>query len=182
MQKDLIQMLKSGKIGIYPTDTLYGLVGSALSKKTVTRIYAAKKRTPVKACIILISSIKTLALFDISLTSFQKKQLQLYWPGKVTVILSLNKEGISRYKYLHRGTNTLAFRLPKQESLRKLLKKTGPLIAPSANSEGMPPASNIKQAQEYFGDNVDFYVSGRVSKKASKIISLTDDKVTIIRK
>src|SRR5204863_149383 len=65
-----------------------------------------------------------------------------------------------KFEYLHRGTNTLALRLPKDESLQNLLKKTGPLIAPSANVEGLPPAKNITDAKKYFGDGVDLYIDG----------------------
>ena len=48
-----------------PTDTIYGVVGQALNKKTVERIYTARKRMPSKPMIILISSVNDLRLFGI---------------------------------------------------------------------------------------------------------------------
>ena len=72
----------------------------------------------------------------------------------------------SEFKYLHRGTNSLAFRFPAKKSLIEILKKTGPLVAPSANPEGFKPAENITEAKKYFGgvDNSDFYLSGGTLK------------------
>ena len=61
--------------------------------------------------------------------------------------------------------------------------ETGPLIAPSANTEGLSPAENIEQAKKYFGDLVDFYVDGGlITSRASKIVRLhTDGSVSILR-
>ena len=42
-QKEIIKILKNGGIGVIPTDTIYGLVGSAFSKIAVERIYKIKK-------------------------------------------------------------------------------------------------------------------------------------------
>ena len=55
MKQDIIKILKNGGVGIMPTDTLYGLVGSAYSKKAVNRIYKLKKRKKSKKLIVLIS-------------------------------------------------------------------------------------------------------------------------------
>jgi L-threonylcarbamoyladenylate synthase len=67
-------------------------------------------------------------------------------------------------------------------SLGRLLKKTGPLVAPSANPQGLPPASNVKEAKIYFGERVDFYVpGGSPAAKSSKIIKITEKGVEILR-
>lgn len=154
---NIIKILKSGGVGVIPTDTLYGLVGSAFSNDAVERIYKIKNRDTKKALIILISSFKDLEKFGINLKEDQAKFFAKIWPGKVSVILSCkNKE----FKYLHRGTNSLAFRFPAMKSLIEILKKTGPLVAPSANPEGLKPSETITEAKKYFGDSVDFYLAG----------------------
>ncbi len=73
------------------------------------------------------------------------------------------------------------FRLPSPKPLRNLLLKTGPLIAPSANPEGLSPSKNIEEAKKYFGDSVDFYVDGgEIEAKASKLIKLNNDGSIIV--
>lgn len=180
-----IKILNKGGIGVLATDTIYGLVGSALNKKAVERVYKTRKRSPNKPCIILISSLKDLEKFDIKLDAQTTKVLTKLWgvrsPTSNILPLPSTTLGVnpqSKFKYLHRGTNTLAFRLLKNTKRNKdlinILQKTGPLVAPSANLEGEAPATTIKQAKAYFGDSVDFYVAGRTSKKPSKIIKIIE--------
>lgn len=177
---NIIKILKDGGIGVLPTDTLYGLVGLALNKNTVKRIYKVRQRNPKKPLIILISSLKDLAIFNIKLDSSLKKALNKFWPGKVSVILPCISK---KLKYLHRGAKTLAFRFPSKKSLINLLGKTGPLVAPSANWEGQPPAKNIKEAKRFFGDEVDFYVNaGKLDSLPSTLIKIESGKVSLLRK
>lgn len=171
---DMIEIIKKGGVGVLPTDTIYGLVGSALNKETVERIYTLKKRDNKKAFVILIGDIKDLDLFSVK----KSDKLKDYWPGKVSIILSCLND---KFTYLHRGLNSLAFRLPEKESLRKLLKETGPLVAPSCNPEGMNPASSIKEVKTYF-PFLDFYIDeGEIKGKPSKLIKIENNKVTILR-
>ena len=175
----LIEVIKKGGVGVIPTDTIYGLVGKALLRKTVKKVYKLKQRNPKKPSIILISKIDDLKLFRIKLDENTKKFLQKYWPGKVSMILPCPYK---KFFYLHRGTKTLAFRLPDYLELVDLLKKTGPLIAPSANPESEKPAKTIKEAKNYFGEKVDFYTDvGRLESLPSTLISIKDEKVEVLR-
>lgn len=177
---DLVDILKKGRLAVIPTDTIYGIVGSALNQKTVEKIYKLRKRTLDKPMIILISDIIDLQSFNISLTEKQKKFLQKVWPNPVSVILPMHSE---KWKYLHRGTNSLAFRMPKRRQLRDLLKQVGPLVAPSANFEGKKVSQTIDEAKKYFGKKVAFYVDGgKLTTEPSTIIQLSSDGLpTILR-
>ena len=175
----VIHILKNGGIGIMPTDTIYGLVGSALRPKTLERIYKVRRRKPTKPAIILVGNFDDLKLFGITPALKVKKLLKKYWPGKVSIILPCPSK---KFSYLHRGAKSLAFRLPKKKSLRNLLHKTGPLVAPSANYEGLPPARNIKEASSYFGGSVDFYLNGgKIISKPSVLIAVKNGKEIILR-
>ncbi len=190
------KILLDGGVGVMPTDTIYGVVGSALNKKAVERIYKLRKRNPKKPLIILIGDMKpeTWNTFGIVPKPQEKKLLEKYWPrlrqgyggqaGKVSIILPIRNSRVAfRLRYLHRGTNTLAFRLPAKKSLREFLKKTGPLVAPSANIEGNQPAKTIAEAKKYFGGRADFYVDGgRLNSKPSKLIKIENGKIEVLRK
>lgn len=181
MHSDAVaDILKKGGIVVMPTDTIYGVLGSALNRQTVERIYKIRKRNPKKPFIVLIPSIQDLKKFGVRLDKKSHKILQKFWPGKISVVLKSKSRKMS---YLHRGTNSLAFRIPKNGLLLNLIKKTGPLVAPSANPEGSYPAKNILEAKNYFGDSVDFYVGGRAgNKKPSTLISLHNGETRILRK
>ena len=179
--ENLIKALKSGDIAVMPTDTLYGIVGKAENGETVNRIYELRRRAPNKPCIMLIADVNELEKFSVSLSEKQKDAVKKYWTNSsdpTSIVLEcLDK----KFEYLHRGTKTLAFRLPAQKELRDLILKTGPLVAPSANLEGLPPAKNITEAQKYFGDFVDIYIDGgEIGGKASKVIELRKDGSALI--
>jgi L-threonylcarbamoyladenylate synthase len=185
MKKDwqeATKILKKGGVGVLPTDTIYGLVGSALSRDAVEKIYKAKNRPQDKALIILITSYKDLDVFGVE---YNKKELEKVWPGKVSVIVPCKTSAVKKeFRYLHRGTNTLAFRMigPKNRSLFNLVRKVGPIVAPSANLSYQDPAQNITQARKYFGDTVDFYVSAGTKKsKPSTLVSYKNGEFTILR-
>jgi len=179
MNKLIQNILLKGGVGVLGTDTIYGLVGSALEKKTVERIYQLRKRNSKKPMIILVSSVRDLELFDTGLDAKTKKFLRKIWPGKVSVILPCKN---NKFSYLHRGKKSLAFRIPKKDKLLKLIKKTGPLVAPSANWEGFAPASMIKQAQKYFANKADFYLDeGRLKSKPSTLIEIKKGKIKVKR-
>ena len=162
--------LKNGGIGVIPTDTIYGIVCSALSKKSVERVYKLRKRSPNKPVIVLIGSLRELKKFGITLSAISYKQLAKLWPGPISVILPGKSK---KFSYLHRGKKTIAFRMPGKAALRRFLNKTGPLIAPSANFEGEPPAKTIKEARMYFGDKIDFYIDGgKIVREPSALIEI----------
>lgn len=163
---ELIQILQNGGVVVMPTDTIYGIVGLAFNEKTVERISKIKKRSPDKPFINLIGDWSETKKFGIDISKYKIPE---------------NAESTT---YIIEG---ISFRVPNVPELRDLLLKTGPLIAPSANPEGFPPAENIFQAKEYFGlpaqagDSVDLYVDGgEISGKASRIIKLNSDGTVIV--
>jgi L-threonylcarbamoyladenylate synthase len=163
---------------VIPTDTIYGICAPALDKIAVQRLYRIRKRNPEKPFLIIISSLKDISKFGIELDKELKNYLGGIWPGKVTVILDCNNKELT---YLHRKTKSLAFRLPDSGELISLVKKVGPLVAPSANLEGMPEAKTITEAEAYFGKKATYIDRGRINGKASTIISLVGKEFRIIR-
>lgn len=170
--------VKNGFLAVIPTDTIYGIVAGAFNQKAVENLYKARGRNEKKPCIVLISSISQLKFLGINLDSQAKFILSKIWPNPVSVIFNCADD---RFLYLHRGTKTLAVRLPKQKKLLDFINISGPIIAPSANPEGAKPASGIKEAKNYFGDRVSYYLSGKISKKPSTIVELKNGKLKTIR-
>ncbi len=155
MRKELARALKQGAVGVLPTDTLYGLVASALDRQAVERVYHLRKRNPKKPCIILIASGHDLARFGIRIPARARTVLRKLWPGPISIVLPCSA---AKFRYLHRGTKTLAFRMPAEPWLQTFLRASGPLIAPTANREGEPPARTAAAARRIFGAHIDFYM------------------------
>lgn len=178
----LARILKRGGVAVIPTDTLYGIVGSALNKKTVERIYTIKSRDERKPFIILITSYKDLEKFGVMLPqdSFKK-----FWPGKVSVVLPCTSAwGQKKFAYLHRGTYANSFRMvgPRNKNLFNLIRSVGPLVAPSANPQGLAPALNVRQARKYFGNKVDAYICGGARDSLpSTLVEYKDGEFKVLR-
>lgn len=173
--KDLLQ----DSVFVCQTDTIYGMCTSAFNKENVEYIYSIKGRSENKPFIILISEMSDLKKFGITLSPKQKKFLEAVWPGKVSVVLSCP---LKKFEYLHRGTESLAFRLPKKESIRDILEVTGPLVAPSVNRQGEKPAETVTEAREMFGEQIDLYISGGKLRGApSTLVSFDQDTLICLR-
>ena len=154
-----MEILRRGGITVIPTDTIYGLVGSAFSKKAIERIYKIKGRKKTKPFIILISSFNDLKRFNIKPSVKELKILKKIWPAPVSIILPCPSK---KFSYLHRGTKNLAFRLPKKKSLIAIL--------------------TVKEAKKYFGDKIDFYVnSGHLAGRPSKLVSIESGIIKLLR-
>lgn len=173
------KLLKQGKIVVLPTDTIYGIHASAFNPEAVEKVYKIRERDKDKPFIILISDINDLKLFDINISNKETKMLNQLWPNPVSVLMPCNSE---RFKYLHRGTKELAFRIPKHIELRKLLKETGPLISTSVNKPGQKPAATVSEAKEIFRERIDYYVDvGELTSEPSTLVRFENEKLVVLR-
>ncbi len=173
----MIEELKNKKIGVILTDTIYGIVGLALDEEVVERIYKIKNRNLKKPFIVLISSFEDLKnIFEIDNSYFNI--LKEFWPGTTSVILPCKK-----FPHLHRGLNSIAFRIPQKKELISLIEEVGPIIATSVNKEGIKPAKNINEAEKYFGNEIDFYVdSGECYAEPSLLINFKNkNELEVVR-
>lgn len=179
--KKIEDVLTGGGIAMIPTDTIYGVVARALDKKAVERVYSVRGRDEKKPCIILVSSFDDLVTLGIKLDKNQKEFLCTNWPGQLSVVLSCS---LKKFEFLHRGTNTLAIRMigKRNNNLLNLIRKVGPIIAPSANPQGFTPARNRKEARKYFDNNVDAYICyGTREGQPSTLVDLSEGKIEILR-
>ena len=169
------EALTSAKLVVLRTDTIYGIVASAANRHAMEQLYRAKHRPANESCIILVADISDIP----SLTATQRQHyVQLNAERPTSIIVPASND----FPHAAHQNGTLAFRLVTG-NLAPLIRQTGPLLAPSANPAGMPPANNITEAIKYFGDMVSVYVdSGEVTTAvASRIIKLQDDNIVTIR-
>jgi L-threonylcarbamoyladenylate synthase len=172
----LVAVLKAGGVAVIRTDTIYGIVARADDEAAVERIYTIKQRTPNKSPIVLLATPED--IFDTP-SSRELAFTEGLWPGKNSIIFP----SAQAPHWLDRGNESIAYRLPDDDNLLGLLKKTGPLIAPSANPEGLPPAMNIQEAMDYFGEQIDIYVDGGqvVDATPSRLFRITDQGLERLR-
>lgn len=172
----LVDMLAQGKVGVLPTDTIYGLVASARNPEAAERILVVKGRE-YKPGTLIAASVEQ--LIELGIKRRYLTSVEQFWPGAVSVVIPMDPN----LTYLHSGKGSLPIRIPNHSELLKLLTKTGPLITTSANRPNEKPAATMQEAVDIFGSEVDFYVEGGDLSNAqpSTIIRIVDDAVEILR-
>lgn len=169
------KLQQSGVVGVLPTDTVYGLVARAADKDAVNRLYKLKSRAQKPGTVIAASIDQ---LVDLGIPRRYLVPLASYWPNPISIVVPTAPS----LAYLDLGKFSLAVRIPAGDALQKLLARTGPLLTSSANHGREVPAKNIRDAEKYFGERVDFYVDGgEIDKPASTIMRVVDDAVEVLR-
>jgi len=177
-----VKLIKEGKVIIFPTDTVYGLLADATNKKVIKKVFEIKKREFRKPLPVFVESVqgaKQIAEFG----KKEEKILKKIWPGKVTAILKAKNKKLPQgiiYK------NKIGIRIPNYKFLNNLLKKIKiPLAQTSANISGRPTPTKISGILRQFKNKKhqpDLVVdAGRLDKKPSVILDLTQDPPKILR-
>ena len=178
----VIKLLKKGKIIIFPTDTVYGIIADSQNKKAIEKIFKIKKRLKVKPLPVFVKDLKSakkIAKIDKS----QEKFIKSKWPGKFTFVFKRKPAKIYGI-----GKKTIGIRIPNYRILNKLLEKfKKPLIQTSANISGKGALTNIKKVLKEFKNQKnrpDLVINaGKLKKsKQSTVIDLIQKKQKILRK
>lgn len=166
---------RAGAVGVLPTDTVYGLACQAADEQAVKRLYALKDRENKPGTVIAASVDQ---LVELGIKARYLKAVEQFWPNPISIVIPSPD-----LAYIHQGKQSIAVRIPKNDSLAKILKQIGPLLTTSANFPGKSEAINIKEAESYFGDSVDFYVDGGdlSGRKPSTVIRVVDDEIEVLR-
>jgi L-threonylcarbamoyladenylate synthase len=177
------EILKNGKVIVYPTDTLYGLGANALNEDAVLKIYRIKKQDRNKPISVIVKDIK-MARRIACIDSKVGKILERIWPGPITVVL--RKKDIVPY-ILTGNSETVAIRIPDNEFISALMEKIDfPITATSANISG---ENNLLKSKEIidkfkkakFAPDLFIDAGDLKNPTASTIIDLTTPVPKIIR-
>jgi L-threonylcarbamoyladenylate synthase len=172
----IVELLKTGAVGVLPTDTIYGLSALALNEKSVNRVHALKRKSRGRPLIVLISDTAQLPLIGINIE--QASYLEQYWPAPLSIEFNAKHSPA----WLHRGSYFFAVRMPNNNELRSLIRNVGPIVSTSANLTGKKPAITVDEAKKYFGGKLDFYVDvGKLQGSPSTLAKLKDGKLEVIR-
>ena len=128
------EIIKDGGVVVFPTDTVYGIGCDPYQKKSVDRIYQIKGRPESKPFPVLVYSLDVaseIAEFDTD----SKRIAEKFWPGPLTLILKLKDEKLKKSLNLN---EKIAIRVPNNQCLLNLLKRSKLLVGTSANLSGEP--------------------------------------------
>lgn len=129
------ELLASGALVAFPTETVYGLGADATNGTAVAGIYAAKGRPQFNPLIVHVADANAARRY-VQWSDTAEVLAQAFWPGPLSLVLPLC-EGHGISSLVTAGQNTLAVRVPAHPSAQGLLHAFGgPVAAPSANMSG----------------------------------------------
>lgn len=162
------QLLRSGAVVAFPTDTVYGLGASADDELARKRIYSIKGR-PVGMPLILMVAAESQLEGYVHVDSRAEAMIRKWWPGPLTLILHAV------------GGGTLGVRIPRHKVALGLLRHSGPLMTTSANLHGQEPAMTAEEASALNG--VMAVVDGGKAPggTASTVLDLTGPDLHVLR-
>ncbi len=178
------EVLKTGGIILYPTDTIWGIGCDATNEEAVQRIFKIKQRSDQKSLIALVES-------DIRLERTVEEVPVMAWDlidyseRPVTIIYDAPK-GIAPSAI--NTDNTLGIRIVKDPFCKKLIQNLNqPIISTSANISGEKQANCFSEISEEIKNSVDHIVNLRQDEQnenqSSMIIKLDrSGLIKIIRK
>ena len=157
-----IEVLRKGKVIVFPTDTVYGLGCISNIEQATDRIYALKNRDRKKPLILFVSDLKQVEDFAYDISQIAKELMNKFWPGPLTIILKA-KENIPISNACIFKTdkfNTISFRIPNHPIPRFLVKELGvPIATTSANISGYNhQATSINVLEKIFENKADLCI------------------------
>ncbi|MSQ23026.1 MAG: threonylcarbamoyl-AMP synthase [Chloroflexi bacterium] len=170
------QLIRSGGLVVYPTDTVYGLGADPADSEAVERIYEAKARPPEKAIVWLISSLDR-ARSACDVTAAAEQLAQRFLPGPLTLVLTRREPRPDEL-------STQAVRIPGHPAALAIIAAAGGAVATtSANRSGLPSARNAQEAVEALGGRVGLIVDAGPSPggQESTILDLSGPVPKILR-
>ncbi|RJO72347.1 threonylcarbamoyl-AMP synthase [Nocardia panacis] len=172
--------LKSGRLVVLPTDTLYGLGADAFDSTAVSALLAAKRRGRDMPVPVLVGSWHTIDGLVFSVRPQARDLIRAFWPGGLSLVVP---QAPSLAWDLGDARGTVMLRMPLHPVALELLREVGPLAVSSANVSGLPPAKTAEEARAQLGDLVDIYLDGgrATHAVASTIVDLTADEPRVLR-
>jgi len=184
MENDIeqaIQILKDGGIGIFPTDTAFGIGCCINNESAVQRLFRIRKRPITLAAPVLVNSIDMAQAYLKPINNDVLTLMKKYWPGALTIVYPCILEKVSTL--VRGGGATLGVRFPKSDIVQNLISGVGvPILGPSANFHAEKTAYRKEELNLSLIDLVDFVIEGEATaQNVSTVIDCSQTPWKILR-
>lgn len=151
--QEAVKSLVNDQIVAFPTETVYGLGGNALSNIAIEKIFKAKGRPPDNPLIVHVHSIEQVNEYVKYIHPIAKKLMEKFWPGPLTILFPTNGRIVPLVTC---NLSTVAIRMPNHPIALEILRSCNlPIAAPSANLSGRPSPTLAEHVQIDLEDRID---------------------------
>ncbi len=175
-------MLKSGELVVFPTETVYGLGANCLDADAVEKIFKVKKRPANNPLIAHISDVSMLDIVAREVDDSLYPLFSAFWPGALTVVLPKTKDVPD---IVTAGGDTVAVRCPSHPIASELIRLAGvPIVAPSANLSGRPSPTAFMHIFSDLKGKVSGIINGGscdIGIESTVVLPTGKNKLTVLR-
>ena len=177
--KKAAEVLRSGGIIIYPTDTVYGLGCDLFNKKGIEKIYKIKKRSEKQPFSFVCADLKDISRYA-RVSDYAYKTMKRLLPGPYTFILEASR---LVPKIILPKRQPTGIRVPDNRICLALVGELGqPIISTSVKNEDGEIMTDPVVMEKKFRHCVDLVIDGGIlAAGQSSVISLVDDQTEVIR-
>jgi len=174
-----VEIIKSGGIIIYPTDTVYGMGCDLFNKRGIERVYEIQHRDRKLPLSFICADLKDISQYA-RVSDDAYKIMRRLLPGPYTFILEASR---AVPKIILPKRQTTGIRVPDNRICQALVAEMGsPIISTSVKDEDGELLSDPRIIQERFGKRVDLIIDGGIiGATPSSVISLLDEGIAVIR-
>jgi L-threonylcarbamoyladenylate synthase len=176
-----VQVLRSGGLVAFPTETVYGLGADVRNEVALKRIFSVKQRPGDHPLIVHIASVELLTRYASNIPEEAWQLAERFWPGPMTLILKARPD-VSRV--VTGGQDTIGLRIPAHLIALSLLSAFGHgIAAPSANRFGRISPTRASHVVDELGDSVDCILDGGACEVGleSTIVNLSGTQPGLLR-
>ncbi len=181
--RQVCDVLESGGIIIYPTDTVYGLGCDIFQTKAVEQIAKIKNINPDKANFsFIVSDLSHLSAYTRFVDNDVFKLMKSKLPGPFTFILHANN---SVPKILKNRKKTVGIRIPDNRIILEIVQELGhPILTTSVHDDDeiIDYTTDPELIYENFRDRIDLMIDGGFGGNIpSTVIDCTGEQPEVLR-
>lgn len=175
------ELLRSGRLVAFPTETVYGLGAHALDEDAVQRIYEAKGRPSINPLIVHVANADAARALSRKWTESAEALAQAFWPGPLTLVVRKTRKVPD---LVTAGQDTVGLRVPSHPVALALLEEARiPVAAPSANMSNQVSPTTAQHVVRALGGRVDLVLDGGPTTVGieSTVVDVTGKTPLILR-
>ena len=179
--KNAVDVLRSGGVIIYPTETLYGLGVDATNEIAVNKVFELKKRDKKKPILVAFHRVDEAKKY-VKWNEYADVLAKKFLPGPLSIILEV-KENIFPVGIVS-DENKVGIRIPDHELVLDIISEFGkPITSTSANISGGISPWKVEYIPKEIKEGVELIIdTGECEfKKGSTLVDVSGRYPIILR-
>jgi L-threonylcarbamoyladenylate synthase len=175
------ELIRSGALVAFPTETVYGLGANAFDPRAVQRVYETKGRPSSSPLIVHVADEDMAKSISEEWPLIAHVLAVRFWPGPLTLVV---KKSSVISDIITAGLNSVGIRVPSHPVALDLIRRAGvPIAAPSANRFTEISPTTAEHVRSGLGDRIDMILDGGPAQVGieSTVVALTRDPPAVLR-